>query len=115
MFNHLPTLSSLDNLVREAAKRTLGTTPTNRKLPFQWRDVSAFASVYAPLDCDSPYYHLVVAVLCVITFGAMCRFDDAANMVQSDTKFGQHANLVVFLRKRKSDLYRQSTFCSHSV
>jgi hypothetical protein len=47
-------MSPLANFVREAANRKIGTTPANRKLPFQWRDVSAFASIYAPLDRDPP-------------------------------------------------------------
>jgi hypothetical protein len=39
----------------------------------------------------------------------MCQFDDAASMVRSYIKFGQHGNLVVSFRKHKSDQYRQGT------
>jgi hypothetical protein len=39
----------------------------------------------------------------------MCRFDDAANMVRFDIKFGQHGNLVVTFRKRKNDQYCHGT------
>jgi hypothetical protein len=72
----------------------------------KWRDVSAFAPVYAPPGSNPPYGHMVVVVMCVITFGAMCRLDDAAKLVKSDIEFMQNGTLVVCFRKRKSDQYR---------
>jgi hypothetical protein len=109
MFNHPPTLSPLANFVREAVKRRIGTRHGKRKVPFKWRDVSAFPSVYAPLGSNPLHCQLVIAVMCDITFGAMCRFDDVAYFVRSDIKFVHNGNLVVSFRKRKSDHYKQGT------
>jgi hypothetical protein len=109
MYNHLPTLSPLANFVREAAKRRIGTTPPRRKRPLLWKDASASASVCAPRVKNPPYCHLVVAVLCILTFGAMCQFDDALNLERSNVKFMQNGSLVVYFRERKSCEYRQGT------
>jgi hypothetical protein len=109
MFNHLPTLSPLATFVREATKRRIGTAPTRQKKPFRWKDVSSFASVYAPLGSSPPYGHLVIVVMCVITFGAICRFDDAANLVRSNIQFVYNGSEVVSVIERKSDQYRQGT------
>jgi hypothetical protein len=72
--------------------------PRDMKRPFKWKDASAFVSVYAPLDGSPPYYHVVVIVLCVLMFGAMCRFDDATEMVRSNIKSMQNGPLVVSLK-----------------
>ena len=54
------------------------------------------------------YYHLVVAAMAVVMFGAMCRYDDVVHLRWRNIKFdaGYRCFHVEF-EKRKNDKYRQ--------
>ena len=58
--------------------RKFGLNPKNRKEPFAWDNVVLFAEAYKVRQ--QGYWHLVVASMAVIMFGAVCRYDDAPGM-----------------------------------
>ena len=77
-FGHLPTRSPAVNMVRHAAAMHFGLGTRNRKEPFRWDHVVAFALVHgASSRC---YCHLMVAGMAVVMFGAMCRYDDVNHL-----------------------------------
>jgi hypothetical protein len=106
LFGHLPTRSPAVNMVRQAAARQFGLGTRNRKEPFTWEQVVAFAQVYGVNSRG--YCHLVVASMAVVMFGAMCRYDDVSHLRWRNIKFdaGYRCFHIEF-EKRKNDQYRQ--------
>ena len=62
-----------------AATRRFGLIGKNRKEPFAWEQVVRFAEAYGVRQHG--YCHLVVADMSVIIFDAMCRYDDAPDLM----------------------------------
>jgi hypothetical protein len=76
--HHLPMKSPTVGMVRQAASRKFGLTPKERKEPFQWAEVVAFALEYGINNMG--YVHLVVTSMAVVMFGGMCKYDDAISL-----------------------------------
>ncbi len=76
--HHLPTQSPTVGMVRQASSRKFGLTPKERKEPFQWAEVVAFALEYGINNMG--YVHLVVTSMAVVMFGGMCKYDDAISL-----------------------------------
>ncbi len=85
LFGHLPTRSPAVNMVRQAAARHFCLGTRNRKEPFNWDHVVAFALVHGVNSRG--YCHMVVAAMVVVMFGAMCRYDDVSNLRSRNVKF----------------------------
>ena len=106
LFNHLPTQSPEACMVRRAAARKFGLAPKNRKSPFKWEQVVAFATAYGVRQ--QGYCHLVVAAMAVIMFGAMCRYNDVSRLRWSNILFEVDGSAfeITFMR-RKNSQFRQ--------
>jgi integrase len=106
LFSHEPTQSPAACLVREAAIRRFGLNPKNRKEPFEWAQVVKFAEAYGSLHQGN--CHLVVAIISVVMFGAMCRYDDASGLMWRNIRFEADGSAFeITFDKRKNCQYRQ--------
>ena len=106
LFGHLPTRSPAVNMVRQAAARHFGLGTSNRKEPFSWAQVVAFALTHGVNS--KGYCHLVVASMAVVMFGAMCRYDDVSHLRWRNIKFDNgYECFHIEFEKRKNDQYRQ--------
>jgi hypothetical protein len=106
LFGHLPTRSPAVNMVREVAARHFGLGTRNRKEPFSWDLVVAFALVHGVNNRG--YCHMVVAAMAVVMFGAMCRYDDVNHLRWRNIKFDTvYLCFHIEFEKRKNDQYRQ--------
>jgi len=84
LFDHELTQSPTVCLVRSAAMRKFGLNVKNRKEPFEWEQVVAFAEAYGARH--QGYCHLVVATMAVLMFSGMCRYDDASGLLWSNIR-----------------------------
>ena len=108
LYSHLPTQSPEACMVRGAAARKFGLAPKNRKTPFKWEQVVAFATAYGVRY--QGYCHLVVATMAVIMFGAMCRYNDVSRLVWSNIRFELDGSAFeITFSKRKNSQYRQGS------
>jgi hypothetical protein len=81
--------------------RKFGLNPKNRKDPFEWDNVVLFAEAYRVQQQGC--YHLVVASMAVIMFGAMCRYDDASGLKWSNIRFVEiGGGFEITFEKRKN-------------
>ena len=78
LFGHLSIRPPAVNMVRQVAARHFGLGARNRKEPFRWDQVVAFALVHGVNS--GGYCHMVVASMAVVMFGAMCRYDDVNHL-----------------------------------
>ena len=85
LFDHEPTQSPAACLVRSAAMRKLGLNAKNHKEPFERDQVLDLGEAYGVRHHG--YCHLVVAMMAVIMFGRMCRYDDASGLLWSNIRF----------------------------
>ena len=76
LFDNEPTQSPAVCVVRSAAMQNFGLNTKNRKGPFDWEQVVDFAVAYGVRHHGQ--CHLVVATMAIVTFGGMCRYDDAS-------------------------------------
>ena len=98
-------MGQLASFMRNAAMRRLGLAPRARKTPFTWDDIPRFARHRLTSD-NLPYCYLVVATLCAVSFGGMCRFSDVVSLRINSVVFdaGSKSVTLSFVR-RKNDQY----------
>ena len=104
LYNHLPTQSPVVGMVRQAAARKFGLTSKERKEPFLWAHVVAFAQAYGVQHHG--YCHLLVASIVVIMFGAMCRYNDVSRLRWRNVKFEQDGICfhLTFVKRKNAQL-----------
>ena len=101
LFDHEPRQCPAACLVQNAAMRYFGLNPKNRKEPFDWDNVVLFAEEYGVRQQGC--CHLVVALMAVIMFGAMCRYDDASGLQWRNIRFVENgSDFEITLEKRKN-------------
>ncbi len=107
LYNHLPTQSRVVGMVRQAAARKFGLIPKEMKETFQWAQVVAFAQLAYGVQHQG-CYHLEVASMTVIMFGAMCRFNDVNRLRWRNVKFEQDgSSFHLTFEKRKNAQFIQ--------
>jgi hypothetical protein len=85
--------------------RKFGLNPKIRKEPLEWDNVVLFAKAYGARQ--QGYYHLVVASMTVIMFGAMCRYDDASGLKWRNIHFVENGSgFETTFEKRKNAQYQ---------
>jgi len=93
-------------MVRQVAARHFGLGTRNRKEPFRWDLVVSFALVHGVNRRG--YYHMVVAAMVVVMFGAMCRYDDVIHLRWRNIMFDAgYKCFHIEFENRKSDQYRR--------
>jgi hypothetical protein len=65
-------------LVRKANYRKFGLSPKRVKEPFLWTQFIDFALLYG--IHNQGYSHLVVTAIAILSFGAMCRYNDVSRL-----------------------------------
>jgi len=102
LFGHLPTRSPAVNMMRQAVAKHFGLGTQNRKDPFRWDQVVSFALVHG--GNNRGYWHMVVAAMDVVMFGAMCRYDDVNHLRWRNIKFDAvYQRFHIEFEKRKND------------
>jgi hypothetical protein len=61
---------------RIAAARKFGLSAKRVKEPFLWFQLIFFALLYG--NQNQSYCHLVVSIMAILSFGAMCHYSDAS-------------------------------------
>lgn len=92
--------------VRKCARKLLGARScARRKAP---APLSLCLETCRRLAQSSGVYHVQVAAFIMLCFAGLLRFNDAAGVRVSDIQFG-HGFMVIYLRKRKNDQFRQGS------
>jgi len=106
LFNHEPTQSPAVCIVWSAATRRLGHGNKNRKEFFEWEQVVTFAETCGVRQ--QSYCHLVAAAMFVNMFDAMCRCDDASDLMWRNIRFEADGSAFeISFNKRKNSQFRQ--------
>jgi hypothetical protein len=94
-------------MVRQAATRKFGLSPTNRKAPFEWAEVVMFATAYGVIH--QGYCHLMVSSMTILMFGGMCRYSDASRLRWCNLRLDEDGSLDVIFDHgcRKNSQFRQ--------
>jgi hypothetical protein len=72
-------------MVRTAAARKFGLSAKRVKEPFLWSQLIDFASLYG--NQNQGYFHLVVSTIAILSFGAMCRYNDVSRLKWKNIEF----------------------------
>ncbi len=106
LFDHEPTQSPAVCIVRSSATRRFGLNTTNWKEPFEWGQVLDFAEAFGVRR--SEYCHLVMAMMAVVMFGGMCRYDDASGLLWRNVRFVEDGSgFKISFDKCKNAQFRQ--------
>ena len=86
--------------------KKFGLNPKNWKEPFEWDSVVLFTEAYGVRQHG--YFHVVVASMAVIMFGALCRYDDASGLKWKNLRFVENGSgFEITFEKRKNCQYMQ--------
>ena len=86
--------------------RKFGLAPHSRKAPFKWEQIVLFAT--ASGIQPHGYCHSVVTTMCVIKFGAMCRFSDVSRLFWRNVRFADDMrSFTLTFERRKNAQFRQ--------
>ena len=106
LYTHMPTHAPEVTMVRRAAMRKFGLAPHSRKAPFKWEQIVLFATAYGIQP--QGYCHSVVTTMCVIKFGAMCRFSDVSRLFWRNVRFvDDMRSFTLTFERRKNAQFRQ--------
>ncbi len=72
-------------MVRTMAARKFGLLAKRFKEPFLWFQLVDFALLYG--NQNQGYWHLVVATMAILSFGAMYRYSDVCRLEWSNVSF----------------------------
>ena len=78
VFTNHPTMAPNNCMVRNAAVRKFGLSAKRLKEPFLWSQLVDFPALYD--SQNQGYYHLVVATMAILSFGAICRYSDVSRL-----------------------------------
>ena len=108
LFTNHPIMAPEVCMVRTTATRKFGLSPKRVKEPFMWTDLVDFALLYG-IDSQG-YCHLVVATMAILSFGAMCRYNDVSRLKWGNIKFEKDlSSLEITFEIRKNSQFRQET------
>ena len=85
LFTNHPTMAPEVCMVRTAAARKFGLSSKRVKEPFMRLDLVGFAFLYGVHS--QGYCHLVVSTMPILSFGAMCRYNDVSRLKWEDIRF----------------------------
>ncbi len=92
LFTNHPTMATEVCMVRTASARKFGLSPKRVKEPFMWTNLVNFALLYG--INSQGYCHLVVAATAILTFGAMCRYNDVSRLKWGNIKFQNQSKFL---------------------
>jgi integrase len=72
-------------MARTAAARKFGLSTKRVKEPFLWSQLVYFVSLYG--NQNQGYCHLVVLAMAILSFGAMCRYNDVSRLKWKNIEF----------------------------
>ncbi len=92
--------------MRTVAARKFGLSPKRVKEPFMWTDLVDFALLYG--INSQGYCHLVVATMAILSFGAMCRYNDVSRLKWGNIKFESNlSSFEITFENRKNSQFHQ--------
>jgi hypothetical protein len=106
LFAHEPTQTPAVCIVQGAATRKFGLYTKNRNEPSVWEDVVSFAVAYGLRQ--QSYCHMAAAMMAVLMFGNICRYNDASGLQWQNVRFLEDRSGYTFnFDKCKNTQYRQ--------
>ena len=105
LYTRDPTQGLLAAMVRKAAKRDLGTTPTNLKEPWTVSDVRLVCTRFCHLMVEPPQFE--TTLLAAPSFFTASSVDDLVRLRWDNLETGTPGVLVVRFDKRKGDQFRE--------